>query len=139
LAGENTQNYDIAVLAALTEFLPAGTSTRTVRHFAQLFTAVDGKFQKYDFGRDQNLLTYGHDKPPSYDLSTITIPIGIFYSDSDGIATGKDLERALRELKVPIGLFNVKAKKFGHNEFTLGTRAHELVNNPLIKLLADLR
>jgi lysosomal acid lipase/cholesteryl ester hydrolase len=138
LGAEDRLNYDPAVLMKLTGFLPAGTSTRTARHFTQLVTAKY-KFQKYDYGRDKNLRVYGNQQPPVYNLSAITTPIGIFYSDADFVVTTADVERTFSELKETIGLFKIKAKKFGHNEFTLGRRAAEMINRPILQMLEDFR
>ena len=82
---------------------PAGTSVYTPAHFAQLynnrnitnyytnmqhhFTDIGifsgESFQKYNYGRRQNLLTYGQSTPPSYDLSQVTCPVHIFWGKND--------------------------------------------------------
>jgi hypothetical protein len=45
-----------------------------------------GKFRRYDHGWFKNLLTYGQLSPPAYDLSKITAPVALHYSENDWLA-----------------------------------------------------
>ena len=51
--------------------LPAGASTTTFVHYAQLFR--NGRFAKYDYGLIQNLMVYGAPSPPDYDLNAVSV------------------------------------------------------------------
>jgi len=63
---------------------PAGASTHTVIHFAQGINS--GKFQEFDYGRYENVKRYGQEHPPEYDLTKVTAPVGLFWSDNDWLA-----------------------------------------------------
>ena len=63
---------------------PAGASTRTVLHYAQLVNS--GKFCKYDFGRQENMKRYGTPTPPEYDLSKVKTPVTLMWGENDWLA-----------------------------------------------------
>jgi len=64
---------------------PAGASTKTLMHFNQEIES--GKFRQYDYGYEKNLLIYNATEPPDYNLANITVPIALFYSDNDWLAS----------------------------------------------------
>jgi lysosomal acid lipase/cholesteryl ester hydrolase len=63
---------------------PAGTSTKTIIHYGQEIKS--GQFQQYDYGTTGNIKMYNQTTPPTYDLSKIQVPIGIFWSENDWLA-----------------------------------------------------
>lgn len=64
--------------------LPSSTSVRTVMQLSQMVTSKE--FQKYDFGRDTNLVKYQQKTPPVYNISRIAIPIACYWGDNDWLA-----------------------------------------------------
>lgn len=64
---------------------PAGTSTKTLIHYAQEIES--GRFCNYDYGEKKNFDIYNSSEPPIYNLSKINIPIVFFYSDNDWLAS----------------------------------------------------
>lgn len=64
---------------------PAGASVHTVNHYAQ--TVMSGNFQKYDYGLIGNMNHYGQNTPPLYNLSSVTAPVGLFWGQTDWLAT----------------------------------------------------
>lgn len=45
-----------------------------------------GKFRQYDYGLVGNLLRYRRINPPDYDLSKVTAPLALYYSDNDWLS-----------------------------------------------------
>ena len=45
---------------------PAGVGYKCLVHYGQMFR--DKKFQRYDFGEQENQVRYGQSTPPEYDL-----------------------------------------------------------------------
>ena len=43
----------------------------------------------FDYGRSLNLEMYRSEKPPEYNLTYVTVPIGVFSSQNDYIAPPK--------------------------------------------------
>lgn len=64
---------------------PAGTSTRTVVHLSQ--GILSGRFRPYDYGSKKNMQIYNATEPPDYDFTNVTVPIALFYSDNDWLAS----------------------------------------------------
>lgn len=60
---------------------PAGNSFNTIEHYIQIFQS--GKFRQYDYGRAKNILIYNSVEPPDYNLTSITLPIALFYGPGD--------------------------------------------------------
>lgn len=63
--------------------LPGGTALKILNHAADL---VLGNFRKYNYV-DRNVLYYGTDEPPVYDIKKLQIPVYIIYSSSDWATT----------------------------------------------------
>lgn len=51
---------------------------------------IPGRFQKFDFGLRKNLMHYGQEEPPEYDISKIKVPITLFWADNDWL-TGEEV------------------------------------------------
>ena len=69
---------------------PAGAGWRTLIHYGQII--AKGKFQRFDFGKSENLKKYGQEVPPEYDLSKIKVPTALFTGDIDTLADQKDVK-----------------------------------------------
>ena len=41
----------------------------------------------FDYGREENLKRYGSVKPLRYDLSKVTVPVYLFWSESDDLVS----------------------------------------------------
>ena len=46
---------------------PSGAGWRQITHYDQTYQAK--RFQRYDFGKKENLVRYGQEQPPEYDLT----------------------------------------------------------------------
>ena len=66
---------------------PAGTSTQTVLHFAQMVNS--GRFCKYDYGQEENQRKYGQATPPEYDLRQVKVPVTLIWGQNDWLADPK--------------------------------------------------
>lgn len=89
-------------------------------------------FQAYDYGEEENLERYGSSKPPTYDLSAVTVPVYIFYSTGDLITTPEDtlwLEQQLPNVKMS---YLIADPKFNHFDYVLGKNVNEMVNIPIL-------
>lgn len=66
---------------------PAGTSLKTILHFAQ---GIESKrFLHYDYGAERNTVIYNSEEPPEYDFSKIEVPIALFWGENDFLAQPK--------------------------------------------------
>lgn len=76
---------------------PAGTSFRSINHFKQILNQK--KFQKYDFGKEENLKKYNQEEPPEYDLTKVKgVPIALFCGLKDQLASPLDYHWLMEHL-----------------------------------------
>lgn len=66
--------------------IPAGTSTKTVIHYLQEIKNK-GNFQKFDYGPQGNMIEYGNETAPSYNISNIKVPIYLMYAENDWLTS----------------------------------------------------
>ena len=92
---------DVKAVPTYFSQLPAGASTTTFVHYAQLFR--HGRFAQYDYGVLQNLVVYGSASPPDYPLHLVTSPTMLYVGDGDGFATPMDTKRLAQQLPNVIG------------------------------------
>ena len=117
--------------------LPAGASTTTFVHFAQLFRN-GGKFQQFDHGALKNLAFYGSTTPPEYDLSKVTVPTMLYSGDNDGFASIKDTQYLADSLPNLIEHKTVNRDGWSHLDFITAGNAGDLVYKDLIKRLDQI-
>lgn len=113
---------------------PAGASVRQLAHYGQ---SIDNKsFRRYDQGSFiANRRVYGSRRPPQYDLSKVTTPVFLHYSDRDPLAHVRDVDTLWAELGRPVGKFRVQMTTFSHLDFLWGIDAKELVYDRVINLI----
>nr|CAD2183051.1 unnamed protein product [Meloidogyne enterolobii] len=134
IGGTDNSQLNETRIVVYTKHEPAGTSTRNIAHWTQM--QQSGLVQKFDYGTEnENRLIYGQIKPPIYNLTNInTIPIYLFYSDSDWLATDKDVEETIIK---QIPKENIKiAKKlpnFNHFDFIWGINAPDKIYKGMIE------
>ncbi|XP_063892998.1 lipase 1-like [Helicoverpa armigera] len=134
IGGWNENQHNATMMPVILGHTPAGSSVRQLAHYGQ---GISGKqFRRYDHGSAlSNYRAYGSIKPPRYDLSKITTPVFLHYSDTDPLAHVEDVETLFRELGRPIGKFRVPQATFSHIDFMYGINAKELVYNRAINLI----
>lgn len=101
---------------------PSGTSLKSITHFKQIIESK--KFQKFDFGKEENLKIYKNELPLEYDLSKIKdIPIILCGGLNDKLTHINDI----RWLKSQIEFNNTKF--FSYYEFDYMGHASFLLNS----------
>nr|CAD7429300.1 unnamed protein product [Timema monikensis] len=133
LCGFDAAEFNISMLPVILGHTPAGTSTRTLVHYAQLIRS--GRFEPYDFGPRMNVKCYNQSTPPEYDLTNITVPIALHYSDNDWLADRLDVKNLSVRLQQKIGMFRVSLPSFNHVDFMWAKDAPKLVYSKILKAL----
>ncbi|XP_037974762.2 lipase 3 [Plutella xylostella] len=104
--------------------LPAGTS---VKNFVKYSQAMEqGTFQKFDYGKSRNLIVYGNETAPFYDLSYLDMPSLLVTGKSDNIVDIRDVTLVHKQLKKS-HLFVVKNEKWNHFDVPYSSFTPELV------------
>ena len=57
------------------------------------------KFRQYDHGRTLNNRIYGTPEPPEYDLSKVSVPVSVHFSENDLLSQGEVSLRFVKLLK----------------------------------------
>ncbi|XP_021937203.1 lipase 1-like isoform X2 [Zootermopsis nevadensis] len=132
IVGKSSQ-LDKKRLEVMLAHTPAGGSTREVMHFAQ--EALSGEFRQFDFGEEKNMDLYGQATPPRYNMSLITTPVALFYSDNDKLAPEYNVNKVYNALPNVIGKFRVPLKTFNHLDFMWGKDAKTLVFKDVLTIM----
>ncbi|XP_055590845.1 lipase 3-like [Uranotaenia lowii] len=135
LCGFDKEQYNATLMPVIFGHTPAGTSTKTVVHYAQEIHE-SGNFQRFDYGEAENSRRYGQAKPPSYDLEAIRTPVALFYANNDWLAGPNDVANLFNRLsQSAIGMFKVPNDNFNHVDFLWGNDAPEVVYKQLVMLM----
>lgn len=114
ICGFDKEQYNATLFPVIFAHTPAGTSTKTVLHFAQEIHQ-NGNFQYYDYGESGNKQKYGQAFPPLYNVDNIRTPIAFFWAQNDWLAGPKDVAHLYTKLnQTSIGSFKVPLEQFNH-------------------------
>ncbi|GJQ65338.1 hypothetical protein Trydic_g7454 [Trypoxylus dichotomus] len=133
IVGIDYKQFNPALFAHIFRYFPDGTSLKTIEHYVQILTT--GIFKEYDYGIEQNRLIYGSDEAPRYNLSSVTVPVSIYYGAGDILSTKMDCEYLAKKIRNAMGLYRVPFRDFNHMDFMWATKARQLLYDPLLNLL----
>ncbi|XP_050510205.1 lipase member J-like [Diabrotica virgifera virgifera] len=107
-------------------------------HYLQMYET--GDFKRYDYGEKKNLEKYGTPTPPVYDLSKIEIPMAIFASENDWLATMENANQLYSEIQpsVRCGFDVIPHKKWNHIDFLIAKDVPKYFYKYLFKKIKDL-
>lgn len=107
---------------------PAGFSSKSILHFAQLIklSRQSTIFKKYDYGNaPDNIAKYGQATPPVYDLSLIKSKIFMYLGKVDTLADPIDTSRISSHLK-NADVTEYSIADYGHMSFNLAFNSKPL-------------
>uniref|UniRef100_A0A914UT30 Lipase n=1 Tax=Plectus sambesii TaxID=2011161 RepID=A0A914UT30_9BILA len=130
ISGPESQQLNETRVPVYINHTPAGTSTRTMIHFAQ--NVKFETFQMYDFGSASlNREAYGQDTPPQYHVENMVVPVHLYWGFNDTLANPTDVNGYLvpkiKNLVASTGLDG-----FSHIDFQWGLKAGKEVYQPVI-------
>ncbi|XP_011865873.1 PREDICTED: lipase 3-like [Vollenhovia emeryi] len=139
VAGFNEEQFDPALLPIILGHVPASNSLKQLVHYGQLIKSgtlfLPGRFKHFDYGLFGNKDLYGTLTPPNYNLTKITAPIHVYYSENDWLANVQDVEKLYSELGNPSGKTLVADKKFNHLDYLWAKDANKIVYEPIISAM----
>lgn len=112
---------DANFIARLLYHVPAGGSTNTILHYAQLIK--NKKFHK--FGEKDSL----------FNLKDVSTPVAIFSSTDDWLSNEIDNQMLLTSMANPVGHIIIRGKNISHTEFVWGFQADILIFYKILDLL----
>jgi len=136
IAGFDEPQMNITLLPSILAHTPAGTSSRTVLHFAQGIQS--DQFQKFDFGdEEQNLLHHGSIEPPIYHLEAVTCPVALMWGENDWLAHPKDVRVIAEHLPNMVANIRVNYESWNHLDFLWGKDADTLLYHPAMQMMDE--
>ncbi|KAJ4452179.1 hypothetical protein ANN_03697, partial [Periplaneta americana] len=90
-------------------------------------------FRQYDHGSIKNLVVYGQLSPPDYDLSKVTAPVFLHYSDNDWLAAEVDVTELSQKLGNLKAMVKVPFAKFNHLDYLWAIDGPKLLYNTIIE------
>ncbi|XP_016839047.1 lipase 3 isoform X2 [Nasonia vitripennis] len=133
ICGFDASQFNYTLMPVILSHSPAGASTKTIVHYGQEITS--GRFQRYDYGPKGNLAIYNRTTPPDYDLSKVSVPVGVFWSENDWLASPVDVKRLYDRLPRKILDYKVDYPKFNHLDFLWALDAPKLVYAKLLSAM----
>uniref|UniRef100_A0A131YJZ1 Lipase n=1 Tax=Rhipicephalus appendiculatus TaxID=34631 RepID=A0A131YJZ1_RHIAP len=112
---------------------PAGSSARNMFHFAQIIRT--NHFQHFDWGPIKNKRIYGQAEPPQYDITKITAPVALYWSDGDVLACEQDVRHIERLLPNLVLSYKVPVHGFTHMDFAWSILAKEHVYKKILEMM----
>lgn len=134
IAGYDPKEFNNENFPVILSHTPAGTSTKTVLHFAQEIRDK-GKFQQFDYGEEKNRIAYNQTTPPEYEVRKITLPIAVICSSNDLLNSLNDSMLLYVQLANPIEYYKVPMEEFNHLDFLWGINAPTLVYDKILTLM----
>jgi len=129
IAGPDYVNLNKSRMAVYVSHTPAGSSTKNLIHFAQIFR--NNQFQKFDYGSpDENMKRYNQTTPPVYDVSQVNVPVLAFTAPRDWLADAEDTANLLGSL--PNLQFQVDVRGWNHLDLVWGKDAAHYCYHPMV-------
>ncbi|XP_044761444.1 lipase 3-like [Coccinella septempunctata] len=122
LAGKSIRSVDLHKVCRTS---PNTVSLKQVTHFSQIIR--ENTFRMFDYGPEKNFEKYNSRTPPNYDLSKVSVPIGLFYSRNDTCYGLQDMEDLSKELGNCVHQYIVEDDKFNHFDFVYHKEAVDLL------------
>lgn len=104
---------------------PAGTSVQNLARYGQ--SMKSRKFEKFSYGKKENLMIYHSESPPEYNLSAVTVPVMVIYGKNDYLVDPKDVRWLLRRLPNVLEAEEVKDPLWNHLDVPYSQYASELI------------
>ncbi|XP_041986917.1 lipase 3-like [Aricia agestis] len=114
----DTDRWDEALIRSVWNYFPAGASTNTILHYAQMVKS--GKFHEF---KDEN---------QEISLSYVKVPIVLFSSNNDRIAKVSDILRLYFKLSCPIDHNIIRDKGISHMDFVWNPSADAIVYSKIL-------
>ena len=139
IVSNNFETKRINMSKLFSEFLyvPAGTSSKNLRHWMQIYNTK--RLARYDYGEKKNLEIYKTKKSPIYDLSEFKnykIKSRLYTSDKDPFSNIDDLHHLTKYLNDKY----VQIKRminYNHMDFLWSDDAKEDIYKPVVKFLKN--
>ncbi|XP_069688423.1 lipase 3-like [Periplaneta americana] len=134
IVGYDSSQLNKTVLPVILAHTPAGASTKSLSHYAQEISAIEGGFRQWDFYLG-NWMQYGSIFPPEYQLSHDIVPTTLFYGDNDLFGDPTDVHQLNTALGKSLEEYRVPLSSFAHMDFLWANDVKTLVNDKVLEVI----
>ncbi|XP_050443191.1 lipase 3-like [Adelges cooleyi] len=134
--GEDPVEFNAELLPIILAHNPAGTSTKTLTHFAQEF--ISGNFQQYDYGSEGNIKKYNCVEPPLYSLSSVIAPVLFYHATNDLLSDPKDVMELYTRLPNRLGKHLINYERFNHVDFLYSRNVTRLLYRSVLSSIKHI-
>ncbi|XP_077530936.1 lipase member J-like [Haemaphysalis longicornis] len=115
-------------------YLPGGTSSKNIIHYAQLVTSK--RAQAFDYGPERNMVIYGQVGPHLYNIGKLKTNVGIFWAQGDQLVPPDNVRMLLRELGQNVKLnYFVDDPAYTHTDFITAINNQQVLFPVLLPFL----
>lgn len=132
----NTDQMDYNLLPIIFGHIPNGASFKQLVGYGQM--VLTGRFRKFDHGSAENLKKYNSSTPPDYNLKNTTVPVAVYYGQTDSLAVVEDVRKLIDELPNVVNDYLVPHVATNHMDFFWGVASPRLVNDEIVKTLRSI-
>ncbi|CAG7818822.1 unnamed protein product [Allacma fusca] len=132
-AGFNKDQTTVRTVSLVAGHTPSSASAKTMVHLIQYIK--NPRFQRFDYGQRLNVINYGTQQPPVYNLTNVKVPIMVFWGQNDRIVVPKDAQRTISELGNIVANVQVRDPLFNHFDFTYAKNAKKEVYDRCLDFL----
>jgi len=134
MAGYNPHETNTTDLPFILGHTPAGTSTRTMLHYAQ--SVNRGSWAGYDWGSpESNQARWNSSEPPQYSYSAVTCPTALAWADSDWLVVPQDVATLAARLPRLVWNYRLPEPAYTHLDFLWGLHNPELLHSQILSLM----
>jgi esterase/lipase len=115
--------------------IPAGTSARNINHWVQLYS--NKEFRQFDHGKNKNIIIYGKDKPPLYNLEKFknySVPSLVTISNSDPFSKPEDCQHLFKHVKKNV-IKLLELKDYNHLDYLWSNHATKEVYKKIFEFI----
>ncbi|CAI2382907.1 unnamed protein product [Moneuplotes crassus] len=137
-------SIDLSRIPVLGRHEPGGSSLQNMLHWMQMIHS--GHFQRYDYGKEQNIQVYGQETAPFYDLEVLKenlkdVDMLLFRGELDTFVSEEDFNRLLELFDYKIGttLDYKVVPTYDHVDYVWADSAYEHIGKPIMDFLKARR
>eukprot|EP01024_Parvocaulis_polyphysoides_P008609 TRINITY_DN12569_c2_g1_i3.p1 TRINITY_DN12569_c2_g1~~TRINITY_DN12569_c2_g1_i3.p1 ORF type:complete len:483 (-),score=30.19 TRINITY_DN12569_c2_g1_i3:312-1760(-) len=144
LVGYDPKEMNNNMLSTYLNYYPAGTSVKNIIHWGQMVLYKGTDLRMYDYGQKCykwlvfpqpcNQWKYGQQFPPTYNLSSVKVPMEIFRGGKDILADPIDVGILLENLDIEFVQFQLEISTYNHLDFILGWDANTVIYPYVLQL-----
>ncbi|KAH8244282.1 hypothetical protein KR026_005432, partial [Drosophila bipectinata] len=134
LMGVDYQQYNSSLTPLFLGHTPAGSSTKSVEHYAQQIHS--GGFYKFNYHNVwENRRRHGSDLPTQYTVASIDCKVALYYGKNDRFTSVKDVQRLRDALPNVVHENLLKSERYNHINFIYGNDVKTVLYDEVIEVM----